>query len=100
MLRHIDRRWAIERPPMIAQLSRFEFQAVKCQRVECWRTPRLWCRRSAELLGESDEKPFRPAKVAEPICIFITHYFAYEVRAAPAELLERLVDVVHGEHDA
>ena len=62
--------------------------------------PRLWCRRSAELLGEADEKPFRPANVAEPIRVFITHYFAYELRAVLAELLERLVDVVHGEHDA
>jgi hypothetical protein len=56
--------------------------------------------RSAELLGESEEKPFRPANVAEPIRVFILHYFAYELRAALAEPLERLVDVVHGEHDA
>src|SRR4051812_39159486 len=62
--------------------------------------PRLWCRRLAEFLGESDEKPFRPGNVAEPIRVFITHYFAYELRAALVELLERLVDVVHGEHDA
>jgi len=33
-------------------------------------------------LGESDEKPFRPADVAEPIRVFILHYFAYELRAA------------------
>ena len=38
--------------------------------------PRLWCRRSAELLGESDEKAFRAADVAEPIRVLITHYFA------------------------
>src|SRR3954451_1713286 len=38
--------------------------------------------RSAEFLGESDEKPFRPADVAEPIRVFILHYFAYELRAA------------------
>src|SRR5262245_14881348 len=62
--------------------------------------PRLWCRRSAELLGEPEEKPFRPANVAEPIRVSIPHYFAYELRAALAEPLERLVDVVHGEHDA
>ena len=60
----------------------------------------MWCRRSAEFLGESDEKPFRPANVAESIRVFIRHYFAYELRAALAELLERLVDVVTGEHDA
>jgi len=34
--------------------------------------------RSAEFLGESDEKPFRPADVAEPIGVFILDYFAYE----------------------
>lgn len=56
--------------------------------------------RSAEFLGESDEKPFRPADVAEPIRVFILDYFAYELRAARAEPFKRLVDVVHGEHDA
>src|SRR5947207_801536 len=56
--------------------------------------------RSAEFLGESDEKPFRPADVAEPIRVFILDYFAYELRAALAEPIKRLVDVVHGEHDA
>ena len=56
--------------------------------------------RSAEFLGESDEKPFRPADVAEPIRVFILDYFAYELRAAIAEPFKRPVDVVHGEHDA
>src|SRR2546430_9596272 len=56
--------------------------------------------RSVEFLGESDEKPFRPADVAEPIRVFILDYFAYELRAALAEPFKRLVDVVHGEHDA
>src|SRR5437764_11902268 len=55
--------------------------------------------RSAEFLGESDEKPFRPANVAEPIRVFILDYFAYELRAALAEPFKRLLDVVHGEHD-
>jgi hypothetical protein len=50
-------------------------------------------------LGESDEKPFRPTDVAEPICVFVLDDFADELRAALAELLERLVDVVY-EHDA
>src|SRR5579862_3547868 len=57
-------------------------------------------RPSAEFLGESDEKPFRPADVAEPVRVFISHDFAYELRAALAEPFKRLVDVVHGEHDA
>ena len=56
--------------------------------------------RSSEFLGESDEKPFRPTDVAEPIRVFILDYFAYELRAARAEPFKRLVDVVHGEHDA
>ena len=60
----------------------------------------LWCRRSAEFLGESDEKPFRPADVAEPIRVFIPDYLAYELGSALTEPLERLVYVVHGEHDA
>jgi hypothetical protein len=55
--------------------------------------------RSAEFLGESDEKPFRPADVAEPIRVFIPDYLAYELRSALAKPLERPVDVVHGEHD-
>ena len=58
------------------------------------------CRRSAEFLGESDQKPFRPADVAEPIRVFIPDYLAHELRSALAKPLERLVDVVHGEHDA
>ena len=41
-----------------------------------------------------------PADVAEPIRVFIPDYFAYELRAAVAELFKRFVDVVHGEHDA
>ena len=61
---------------------------------------RVVYRRSAEFLGESDEKPFRPADVAEPIRIFIPDYFSYELRAALAEPFKRLIDVVHGKHDA
>jgi hypothetical protein len=55
---------------------------------------------STEFLREPDEKPFRPADVAEPISVFIPDYLAYELRSAFAEPLERLVDVVNGEHDA
>jgi hypothetical protein len=51
-------------------------------------------------LGESDEKPFGAADVAEPIRVFILDYFAYELGASLAEPFKRLVDVVHGEHDA
>ena len=60
----------------------------------------LFVLRSTEFLGESDEKPFRPTDVTEPISVFIPDDFAYEPRAARAEPFKRLVDVVHGEHDA
>ena len=56
--------------------------------------------RSSEFLGESDEKPFGPADVAEPIRVFILDYFACELRATSAEPFKGLIDVVHGEHDA
>src|SRR5215472_14940173 len=56
--------------------------------------------RSAEFLSESDEKPFGPPYVAEPIPVLILDYFADELRATLAEPFKRLVDVVHGEHDA
>ena len=56
--------------------------------------------RSAQFLGESDEKFFRPADIAEPIRGFVLDYFAYELPAALWSLSSRLVDVVHGEHDA
>lgn len=42
----------------------------------------LLARRSVELLGGADEKPVRPTNVAEPIRVFISHYLAYELRAA------------------
>ena len=46
--------------------------------------------RSAKFLGESDEEPFRPTDVTEPIRVFILDYFAYELRAARAEPFKRL----------
>src|SRR3954452_18363723 len=56
--------------------------------------------RSAEFLSQSDENIFRTADVTEPIRVFILDNFAHELGAARAESLERLVEVVHGEHDA
>jgi len=41
--------------------------------------------RSAQFLGESDEKFFRPADIAEPIRGFVLDYFAYELPAALVE---------------
>src|SRR5919106_3274140 len=58
-------------------------------------------RRLAEFLGEPDKKSSGPADVAEPIRVFVLdHFAADELRAALAEPGERIVDVVHGEHDA
>ena len=47
-------------------------------------SPFVFVLRSAEFLGKSDEKPFRPTDVAEPIRVFILDYFAYELRAEGA----------------
>ena len=55
---------------------------------------------SAEFLGESDEKALRPTDITEPIRVFILDDFANELRTALAKPLERVVDVVHSEHDA
>ena len=54
----------------------------------------------AELLGEPDENSFGAPDVAEPIRVFVLDHFADELRAAFAEPGERIVDVLHGEHDA
>jgi hypothetical protein len=55
----------------------------------------------AHLLGQPYEKSFGPADVAEPIGVFVLYHFAaYKLRAVLAEPSERIVDVVHGEHDA
>src|SRR3954463_7746124 len=59
-----------------------------------------WRRGTLGRLRHGTTKSFRPADTAEPIRISILDYFAYELRAALAESFERLVDVVHGEHDA
>jgi len=53
-----------------------------------------------ELLREPDENSFGAPDVAEPINVFVLDYFADELRAAFAETGERIVDVLHGEHDA
>src|SRR6266511_1782868 len=54
----------------------------------------------AELLGEPDQQSFGAADVAEPIRVLVLDHFANELRTTLAEPGERLVDVVHGEHDA
>jgi hypothetical protein len=51
-------------------------------------------------LDKPDKKSFRPPDVAEPIRVFILDYFAYELGAQLAELFNRVVDVIYGEHNA
>jgi len=53
-----------------------------------------------EFLGKSDENSFWAPDVAEPIRVFVLNHLADELRSAFAEPGERIVDVVHGEHDA
>jgi hypothetical protein len=55
---------------------------------------------STNLLGEPDEEPFWPANIAKPVGVFILDDFAHELGAARPEPHERVVEVIHGEHDA
>src|ERR687898_3454372 len=55
---------------------------------------------SADLLGQPDENALRASDVTEPIHVFVLNHFVDELRAMSAEPSERVVDVVHGEHDA
>src|SRR5215212_11852743 len=54
---------------------------------------------SADLLGQSDEDALGASDVAEPIHVFVLHHFVDELRAMLAEPGQRIVEVVHGEHD-
>src|SRR5438876_753854 len=58
---------------------------------------RVWA--SADLLGQPDENALGASDVAEPIHVFVLNYLADELRAVLAEPGERIVEVVHGEHD-
>ncbi|MFM0344750.1 hypothetical protein P0D96_11620 [Paraburkholderia sp. RL17-347-BIC-D] len=53
-----------------------------------------------KLLSEPDEDSFGAPVVAEPIRVFVLSHFADEFRAAFTETGERIVDVLHGKHDA
>src|SRR5205823_613724 len=54
----------------------------------------------SEFLGEPDENSFGAPDVAEPIRVLVLDHFADELGAAFGEPGERIVDVLHGEHDA
>ncbi len=73
-----------------------------CRSTVCLPRGKLRLCRGAvlELFGEADEKSFGAADVAEPVRLLILNHVADELRASLAELVERLVDVVHSEHDA
>jgi hypothetical protein len=68
----------------------------------CTRTPGRGRSRRAipQLIGHPEEETFGAADVAEPVHIFVLHYFADELRATRAESGERLVEVIDSEHDA
>ena len=60
-----------------------------------------WMKRlPSKFLGKPDENSFGAPDVAEPIRVLVLDHFADELRAAFAEPGERIVDVLHGEHDA
>jgi hypothetical protein len=54
-----------------------------------------------ELFSESDEKSLRTADVTEAIGVFVPdHFAAHQLRAMLTEPGKRVVEVIHGEHDA
>src|SRR5437762_197526 len=53
-----------------------------------------------ELLREPNEDSFGAPDVAESIGVFVLYHFADDLHAAFSETGERVVDVLHGEHDA
>jgi hypothetical protein len=59
---------------------------------------RVWA--SADLLGEPDENALGASDVAEPIHVFVLDHFVDELGAVLAEPGQRIVEVVHREHDA
>ena len=63
-------------------------------------TPELVIGRQPILLGQPDENALGASDVAEPIHVFVLDHFVDELRAVLAEPGERIVEVVHGEHDA
>lgn len=78
---------------------RHPFPHAGIQRVRCLNAYESR-HRSAELLREPNEEPFRTPDVAKAICIFVLDHFADELSAALAEPGERVVDVLDGEHGA
>ena len=55
---------------------------------------------SADLLGQPDENALGASDVTEPVHVFVLDHFVDELRAVLAEPGQRIVEVVHREHDA
>src|SRR6478609_1500970 len=72
----------------------------RSQRISFFSAERLIHLPLPELLGEPYEYPLGTADVSEPIRVSVLDHFADDRRAALAESGERVVEVVHGEHDA
>src|SRR6266480_1253187 len=66
---------------------------------QCWGMTPERVLASADLLGQPDENALGASDVAEPIHVFVIDIFVDELRAVLAEPGERIVEVVHGEHD-
>src|SRR6266571_3349788 len=63
--------------------------------MQIWRLPA-----SADLLGQPDQNALGASDVAEPIDVLVLNHLVDELRAVLAEPGQRVVEVVHGEHDA
>ena len=77
-----------------------DFDAVRFRCLATTMPPGLRGAARTELLGEPNENPFGSSDVAEAIHVLVLNHLADELRAATAEPNERLVEIVHGEHDA
>jgi hypothetical protein len=53
-----------------------------------------------KLLGKPDKNSFGTPNVAEPIRLLVLNHFANKFSAMFAKPGERIVDVLHSEHDA
>jgi hypothetical protein len=81
-------------PPFAASSSKGEAERALGE------TSSKTARVPADLLGQPDENALGASHVAEPIHVFVLDHFVDELRAVLAQSGQRIVEVVHGEHDA
>src|SRR5207253_4183766 len=74
------------------------YETLGCASVQEWRVSACWA--SADLLGQADENALGASDVAEPIHVFVLDHFVDQLRAMLAEPGQRIVEVVHREHDS